>query len=275
MDEFKYINEITKVLTQWYVKSADFLPNLFVGLFIFFLIVATSKYLSKLSFDAFQKFFPESKNKDSILSLIGLFRFIIVLAGAFVSLEIMGLNGFFIKFLGSLGVAGIIAGVALKDLVSSIFSGILVGFDKSFKAGDYINIQNYTGTVEEIGFLTTKIINDEGKKVFIPNQLIFSAPFINITASSHRKIILDLEISTTENFETIQSEIVKILENSGFSEDTNSIEVVLINQRQNVFNLRTIYWTTEKTHIPQLRSRTILLLKKELESQDIIVNTTA
>jgi small conductance mechanosensitive channel len=51
-----------------------------------------------------------------------------------------------------LGVAGVIAGVALKDLVSSIFSGMLIGIDKAFKVGDYITIGTHSGTVQEIGF---------------------------------------------------------------------------------------------------------------------------
>lgn len=76
----------------------------------------------------------------------------------------MNFSGFLWKFIGSLGVAGVIAGVALKDLVSSIFSGMLVGIDKSFKVGDYITLGAHSGTVTEIGFLTTKLINDEGKR---------------------------------------------------------------------------------------------------------------
>jgi small-conductance mechanosensitive channel len=47
-----------------------------------------------------------------------------------------------------LGVAGVIAGVALKDLVSSIFSGMLIGIDKAFKVGLYYDrnsFRNRTG----------------------------------------------------------------------------------------------------------------------------------
>ena len=60
--------------------------------------------------------------------------------GTFIALEIMGFSGFFMKFLGSLGVAGVIAGVALKDLVSSIFSGMLVNVDKAFKNSNKFGI---------------------------------------------------------------------------------------------------------------------------------------
>ncbi|WP_394364418.1 mechanosensitive ion channel family protein [Chryseobacterium taklimakanense] len=173
MDESKkYIDLVIGVLENWWVKFAEFTPNLIVGILVFLFFLYTSKFLSKISVDLFQKLFPKSRNQDTVITLIGFFRFLIILIGTFITLEIMGLSGFFIKFLGSLGVAGIIAGVALKDIVSSMFSGMLVSVDKAFKVGDYVTINNISGTVEEIGFLTTKVINDEGKKVFIPNQMI-------------------------------------------------------------------------------------------------------
>ena len=109
-------------------------------------------------------FFPDSSKQGTAVALVGVFRFLIILMGTFISLEIMNFSGFLWKFIGSLGVAGVIAGVALKDLVSSIFSGMLVGIDKSFKVGDYITLGAHSGTVTEIGFLTTKLINDEGKR---------------------------------------------------------------------------------------------------------------
>lgn len=189
-ESIKYIDLVWKTLDDWYEKFAEFTPNLVVGLLVFFFFLITSKYLSRLSVKFFHKFFPEKQ--ETIVSLVGFFRFLILLMGTFISLEIMGLSGFLWKFIGSLGVAGVIAGVALKDLVSSIFSGMLVGIDKSFKVGDYVTIGGISGTVNEIGFLTTKITNDEGKRVYLPNQLIFNAPFINVTASEQRRMVSGL-----------------------------------------------------------------------------------
>ena len=188
--KIKYIDIVYRVLERWYTKFAETTPNIAVGIIVFVLILMMSSYLSKLSVRIFHRLFPKSKN-NSIVTLIGVFKFLIILMGAFIAFEIMGLGGFVMKFLGSLGVAGVIAGVALKDLVSSMFSGMLISFDKAFAVGDYVSIKGISGTVEDIGFLTTKVITDEGKKVYIPNQLIFSATFMNFSASSQRKVFID------------------------------------------------------------------------------------
>ena len=182
-----YYDIVFSVLQRWYERFAQATPKIVVGILVFSLIVMFSSYLSKLTVRIFHRFFPKSKN-TSFIVLVKTFKFLIILMGTFIALEIMGLGGFVLKFVGSLGVAGVIAGVALKDLVSSMFSGALIGIDKAFAVGDYVSIKEVSGVVESIGFLTTKIITDEGKKVYIPNQLIFSAPFVNYTTSGQRKV---------------------------------------------------------------------------------------
>ena len=271
----KYIDLVWGVLENWWVKFAKFTPNLVVGLTIFIFFIYASKFLSKISVNLFQKLFPKSRNQDTVITLIGFFRFLIILIGTFISLEIMGLNGFFMKFLGSLGVAGIIAGVALKDIVSSMFSGMLVSVDKAFKVGDYVTINNISGTVEEIGFLTTKVINDEGKKVYIPNQLIFSAPFINITASQHRKIIIDLEIPNTENLEKAKSVLLDEVKKFDFVQEAEKSEVIFVRQKLGVYNLQVRFLMKSGENIANVRSEAIVKLKNRLDTEGVATSVPA
>lgn len=271
--EIKYVDVVYRVLENWWVKFAQFTPSLIVGILVFFIFLYASKFLSKIAVNLFQKLFPKSRNQDTIITLIGFFRFMIILIGTFVALEIMGLNSIFMKLLGSLGVAGIIAGVALKDIVSSMFSGMLVSVDKAFKVGDYVTINNISGTVEEIGFLTTKVINDEGKKVYIPNQLIFSAPFTNITASSHRKIIIELEIPNTENLEIAKKVLLEEVKSFDFVEDPKSSEVIFIRQKLGIYSLQVKFWMKQGENIANVRSETILNLKKRLDAEGITTST--
>lgn len=271
----KYIDLVWGVLENWWVKFAKFTPNLIVGLFVFLFFIYASKFLSKISVNLFQKLFPKSRNQDTVITLIGFFRFLIILIGTFITLEIMGLSGFFVKFLGSLGVAGIIAGVALKDIVSSMFSGMLVSVDKAFKVGDYVTINNISGTVEEIGFLTTKVINDEGKKVFIPNQMIFSAPFINITASQHRKVIIDLEIPNTENLEKAKSVLLNEVQNFAFVQDPENSEVMFVRQKLGIYSLQVRFWMKPGENIQSVRSEAIVKLKNRLDAEGIATSVPA
>lgn len=270
--QLKYVDIVYNVLERWYLKFAQVTPNIVVGLIVFTLILLMSSYLSKLAVKVFHRFFPKSKNK-SIVTLIGIFKFLIVLMAAFIAFEIMGLGGFVLKFLGSLGVAGVIAGVALKDLVSSMFSGMLIGIDKAFAVGDYVSIKGISGTVETIGFLTTKIITDEGKKVYIPNQLIFSAPFINYSASSHRKVFIDLEIPNNEDLEKAKKVIVDEIHTFDFAENKDNAEVIFLKQSLGIFYLEARFQMKTGEKIAHVRSEALLRIKKKLDDNGIQLAT--
>ncbi|TXF77378.1 mechanosensitive ion channel family protein [Chryseobacterium sp.] len=268
----KYLDIVYNVLERWYTKLAQATPNIIVGIIVFVMILLLSSYLSKLAVKVFHRFFPKSTN-NSIINLIGFFKFLILLMGAFIAFEIMGLGGFVMKFLGSLGVAGVIAGVALKDLVSSMFSGMLIGFDKAFQVGDYVTIAGTSGTVEDIGFLTTKILTDEGKKVYVPNQLIFTAPFINYSASAQRKIFIGLEIPNNENLENTKKAILEEMQTFDFAEDTGSAEVIFLKHSLGVFYLEARFQMKTGENTVQVRSEALLRIKKKLDDSGIQLAT--
>lgn len=271
----KYIDLVWGVLENWWVKFAEFTPNLILGLFVFIFFIYASKFLSRISVNLFQKLFPKSRNQDTVITLIGFFRFLIILIATFIALEIMGLSGFFVKFLGSLGVAGIIAGVALKDIVSSMFSGMLVNVDKAFKVGDYVTINNISGTVEEIGFLTTKLIAEDGKKYYLPNQQIFNAPFINYTASRERKVMIDLEIPNTQDLNKVREVLLEEMRSCDFVINPNDADVILVNQKLGAYGLQARFNTAQGENITLAKSVVLLKIKNRLEKEGIDTSAPA
>ena len=264
----EYINTVYAVLQKWYISFAEITPRLIVGILVFLFFLMTSTYLSRWSVKLFHQLFHKTKN-ESVVTLISVFKFLIILMGAFISLEIMGFSGFFIKFLGSLGVAGVIAGVALKDLVSSMFSGMLVGVDKAFKIGDYVTIGGNSGTVQDIGLLTTKLITDDGKKVYIPNQVIFNSPFFNITASPQRRIILDFEIPVGEDIVKAKSVILDEIKSLQHVDKTDAVEVVFTNVKQGVFTMQIKFWLEIGGNFTTVKSNAIMQINDRLMKERV------
>ncbi|KFC24573.1 mechanosensitive ion channel family protein [Chryseobacterium sp. FH1] len=267
-----YINTVYNVLQRWYISFAQLTPRLVVGILIFLFFLTTSKYLSRWSVMLFHKFFPKTKN-DSVVTLISVFKFLIILMGTFIALEIMGFSGFFMKFLGSLGVAGVIAGVALKDLVSSIFSGMLVSVDKAFKIGDYVTIGGNSGTVQDIGLLTTKLITDDGKKVYIPNQVIFNSPFFNITASPQRRIIFDFEVPMGEDVSRAKDAILDEIKSLQHVDKADSADVIITTVKQGVFTLQVKFWLEIGSDFGKLKSEAIIKINDRLMKENISLVT--
>lgn len=263
----KYIDLVWEKLDNWYTQAIVHLPNVLVGLIFFFIVFKFSTAITKLIEKFLRKNIPQKA--DVIPTIMGAIRFFVILIGTFISLEIIGLSGMLWKFIGSLGVAGVIAGVALKDLVSSIFSGMLVSVDKAFKVDDYISIGNYSGTVQEIGFLTTKILTDDGKKVYIPNQVIFSAPFFNVTASPQRRVILSIEIPSGVDMKKIQSTLVSEIKKLEELDNESNVDVVFTNISRGNYVLEIKFWILPRENFVQARSKAILLIDSVFRNEKI------
>lgn len=263
-----YFEIVSNVIEKWGRSFAQASPSMAVGLIIFFLFLGMSSFLSKIAVKIFHKLFPKSKS-NSVVTLIKVFKFLIILAGAFLALEIMGLGGFVMKFIGSLGVAGVVAGVALKDLVSSIFSGALVGIDKAFAVGDYISIKEVSGEVEKIGFLTTKIITDDGKKVFVPNQLIFTAPFTNYSASGQRKVFLDIQISNTQDLQKATDLILKEIKDFDFADHSDDAQVIILKQSFGIFYMQARFFMQSGASLNVVKTDALMRIKSRLQEEGV------
>ncbi|WP_407379694.1 mechanosensitive ion channel family protein [Methanobrevibacter sp.] len=114
----------------------------------------------------------ERFNED--MTGIYLIRDIIVYIIYFIALmKILSLFG--INLYGtllSLGIVGIAVSLAAKDIISNLFSGIILIIGKSIKVGDTIEINNTKGVIEIIHLRTTTIKDDDGIISTIPNSTL-------------------------------------------------------------------------------------------------------
>ena len=72
-------------------------------------------------------------------------------------------------FITGLGISGVVITLAAQDTAKSLIGGIAIFLDRPFKVGDYIKVDQYEGTVEDIKFRTTSIRTLENSVLHIPN----------------------------------------------------------------------------------------------------------
>lgn len=117
-----------------------------------------------------------------------------ILVALLVALTIM-LPGFTpTKALGALGLGGIAAGFAFKDILQNFLAGILLLLTEPFRIGDQIVFGEFEGTIEEIETRATKLRTYDARLVVIPNAALFTNAVIVNTAYSERRLEYDVEI---------------------------------------------------------------------------------
>lgn len=87
--------------------------------------------------------------------------------------------------IASLGVA---VGFALNGTVSNFAGGILLLFTRPFKVGDFVDLAGYTGTVEEIHIVYTKLATIDNRVVSIPNGTASTTNVVNYSVKELRRV---------------------------------------------------------------------------------------
>jgi MscS family membrane protein len=97
--------------------------------------------------------------------------------------------------LASLGIGGLAFALAAKDTVSNIFGSLMIIFDRPFHVGDWIKAGDMEGTVEEVGFRSTKIRTFAKTLISVPNNIIANMSLDNYSRMPKRRIRLTVGVS--------------------------------------------------------------------------------
>lgn len=93
-----------------------------------------------------------------------------------------------------LGVAGLAIGLALKDTLQNIASGIVLLVLRPFRVGDFIECDSISGTVQAIHIFATELLTGDGIKVVIPNSSLWGGAIKNFTINGKRRIEIRIGI---------------------------------------------------------------------------------
>jgi MscS family membrane protein len=92
------------------------------------------------------------------------------------------------SLLAGVTISGLAIALAAKDTVENLFGSMMIFVDRPFQIGDYIVVGGNEGTVEEVGFRSTRLRTVLGTVVTIPNGSIATARVDNWGLRSARRI---------------------------------------------------------------------------------------
>lgn len=132
------------------------------------------------------------KNADDTMInfLIKGVRVIIYIIAGFLVLTQLGIN--LNGLVAGLGIGGVIVTLAAQDTAKNLFGGLVIFLDKPFTVGDWIQMDTFEGTVEDITFRSTRVRTFENSIVNIPNSIISNSSIINWSKMEKRRYKLNL-----------------------------------------------------------------------------------
>ena len=149
----------------------------------------------------------ESKLDDQLVPVIKKsLKFFVGVLVLVAMLQNMGYNVG--SLLAGLGIGGLAVALAAKDTLANFFGGLVIFTDHPFRVGDWVRVGDVEGTVEQIGFRSTRIRTFPKTLVTIPNAKVVDDVVDNKTAMPVRRV----RVSVGVTYETTADQMEALLE---------------------------------------------------------------
>ncbi len=109
--------------------------------------------------------------RDTLTAILKkIVKYVLYFIGVVISLELFDINT--TSIIATAGVGGLAIGFGAQSLVKDIITGFFILLEDQYTIGDYIQINDKEGVVEELGLRVTKVRDFTGELHIIPNSSI-------------------------------------------------------------------------------------------------------
>ncbi len=220
-----------KVEGLWFLKILFFFETIFV--FLVVKVVVIDLYIKEYLIDR--------KNKKISHIIVDITKLIIGILFIMVFLR----NVFNVNLVAILTPSAIltaIVGLSMKDTIGNLMSGIVIQIEKPFDIGDWIQVGDLIGRVQEINWRYTKIRTILNIYIIIPNNTISSDNIINYSKPTKEiEVELDIGVSYEVPPVKVKRAIYEILEKNQYVLKNRRKRVLLMDYGASSINYKIVF----------------------------------
>ncbi len=185
-------------LNQLLITTQDVITKFGLNLITAALIFVIGRWVAKILSRFIRQVMSKSRIDPTIVSFTGnisyygLVGFVVIAA-----LNRLGVET--ASMIAVLGAASLAIGLALQGSLANLAAGVLLVIFRPFKVGDYIEVADFAGFVEDIQILTTTIVGLDNTVAIVPNASISSDKILNYTQKDIRRVDRMIGISYADD----------------------------------------------------------------------------
>jgi MscS family membrane protein len=142
-----------------------------------------------------------------------LLKVFVVVIGLLVALgQVFGVN--VTALIGGLGIGGLAVAFAAKESLENLLASFTIFIDQPFGVGDLVTAGTVSGTVEKIGFRSTRLRTAEKSYLTVPNKSMIDKPLDNLSLRTARRVGFTIyfdQKTTSSQLQAIISEAVEAM----------------------------------------------------------------
>lgn len=193
------------------LQFTDFLTKEIVGPFIIvigciifhYILKAIIKRMFKLKIKVSSVNYQKQQTLSSLV--LNVLKYIMFIIAILMLLELYGIDTK--SILASLGLVGIVIGLALQDVAKDIIAGFTIIFEDQYNIGDTIEINGFKGEVTSIGLKSTVLKKYDGEVKIISNRNI--SEVINFS-KAHDIEYINIPVSYDANLKQVEEVLTKV-----------------------------------------------------------------
>jgi small conductance mechanosensitive channel len=169
-------------------------------------IIIVAFFLYKIMHRIIKKIFQVKSSKlderkvQSVRNLLNnIVKFLVIVIAVLMILDVYGIQTS--GLLTSLGVVGVVSGLAVQDILKDILSGASIILENQYAVGDIVTIGDFKGEIIQLGLRSTRIKAYTGEIKIIANRNITEV--INYSLSKSL-IVVDIPVSYREDLKHVQ-----------------------------------------------------------------------
>ncbi len=99
------------------------------------------------------------------------------------------------SLLATLGLGGLAFALAAKESLSNLFGFLTIVADRPFQIGDWVVVGDVEGTIEEVGFRSTRVRTFYDSVVTLPNSKVADSTIDNMGQRNYRRFKVSLSLT--------------------------------------------------------------------------------
>ncbi|MBI1853512.1 MAG: mechanosensitive ion channel family protein [Planctomycetes bacterium] len=221
-------------------KAAHFAAILLTGIIVAILLVGVVDVL----IDAYRPISSrrESRLDEMVLPVVSR----ILKIGLVIVAVLMVLHNLHVKItplLTTAGLGGVAIAFGAQKVVSNFFASMTIFADQPFQLAERIRVSGVAGVVEEIGLRSTKLRDDDGVLVTVPNQIIAEGIVENFSRRDSRRVVSKIGVTyetSAEKLHEAQAIIADVLKNEDAIGERHQVSFSAFSDSS--LDLEIIYW---------------------------------
>ncbi len=248
------------------VAMIGFVPRLLVAFLFLLIFWVLYRGIRRLIVGSMKRANVDSSIRDMLGHLVKwtIMGFGLVIACNQIGIQIAAL-------LTGVSIIGLAIGFAAQETLANFIAGVVIFWDKPFRVGDWIEIDETFGQVQRVTFRSTRILALDGDALVYPNTHMLSNRLSNHTTHPLSRVNVSIGIAYKESISTAREVLLGLVKGDSRIVSEPAPTVVVDECASSSINLLLRFWIEDEAIERPIRHEYLEKAKNALDAAGISI----